>query len=140
MTPCPCLLNHNYKTIDCDRCYTSYHIPCVHRKIVWNKQHLTSNYRSEHATDKIPPDYVLKPAYKCPNPKCQGYLMPMSKIKHDSMKQLKKYLFFDRDNLIWDKYQTRRTIMTIVCFIMFLLIYDPLLQTIDYHMKKTSCR
>lgn len=124
----------NYRTIECDKCNKSHYIPVVQGEIVRKKQYIIKTYQKVHGTNEFPSNDKLKVAYKCPSSKCYGYLMPMSKIKHNNVSEIGVWnrCFVNSEYLIWEKCQTRRIIFRIICFIMFLLLVGPFIDFIDY--------
>ena len=75
---CICGKDYNYKTIKCDLCSVTHHIPCVIEDIVHQKIFISKYDNKTKDHKQLSPDY--KNAYKCFNPGCNGFLSPMNAI------------------------------------------------------------
>ena len=77
---CICGKDYNFKTIECDLCGISFHIPCVIEDIIAQKDFIHKNHVKIAGDTQSPPNY--QNAYKCSREDCQGFLAPMDAIPH----------------------------------------------------------
>jgi hypothetical protein len=127
---CICGKNLNLKTIECDTCDTSYHIPCVQDEIVKQKDRITN-------ATPLNPNYQI--AYQCPKYNCSGHLSPKENIPYKTFCEYNSSLHGVLIYIDWEKNYIRNYMYSwsgIVLFV-YMILSTVLYAEYSKHTKST---